>query len=115
MSIATDLWFRSLRQNKPSGAKKPQRLDEISKYAAHQTFSFMADNGPRIQTEFDDIFDGALRKVIPLASGDDQKLAEVIKVLKGEGWHPPADPNFDGTVQVFPTKVGKKRLLEEKE
>ena len=109
MSIATDLWFRSLRQNKPSGTQKPQRLDEISGRAALETFEFMADNGPRIQTEFDDIFDGALRKVIPLASGDDQKLAEVIKVLKDEGWHPPADPNFDGTVQVFPTKVVKEK------
>ena len=109
MSIATDLWFRSLRQNKPSGTQKPQRLDEISGRAALETFEFMADNGPRIQTEFDDIFDGALRKVIPLASGDDQKLAEVIKVLKGEGWHPPADPNFDGSILAFPTKVVKEK------
>ncbi len=103
MSIATDLWFRNLRQNKPSGAKKPQRLDEISEYGLEETYAFMADNGPRIQTEFDDIFDGAMRKVIPLNDSDTQKIIEVVKELKSEGWHPPYVNS--GPAVAFPTKI----------
>ena len=107
MSIATDLWFRNLRQIKPSGAKKPQRLDEISEYAAEETFSFMADNGPRIQTEFDDIFDGAMRKVIPLNDSDTGKILEIVRVLKDEGWHPPYVNH--GPAVAFPTKQVKQK------
>ena len=107
MSIATDLWFRNLRQNKPSEDKKPQRLDEISEYAVDETFSFMADNGSRIQTEFDDIFDGAMRKVISLNDSDTGKILEIVRVLKDEGWHPPYINH--GPAVAFPTKQVKQK------
>jgi hypothetical protein len=103
MSVATELWFKNLRQNKPSGARKPQRIDEISEHAMAETYAFMADNGPRIQTEFDDIFDGAMRKVIPLNDSDTQKIIEVVKELKSEGWHPPYVNS--GPAVAFPTKI----------
>jgi hypothetical protein len=108
MSIATELWFKNLRENKLSGAKKPQRLDEISEYAAKETFDYMADNGPRIQTEFDDIFDGAMRKVIPLHDSDTQKILQVVRVLKSEGWRPPYIS--DGPAVAFPTKMVKQKM-----
>tara|TARA_R110000824_G_scaffold71001_5_gene182016 strand:- start:10741 stop:14904 length:4164 start_codon:yes stop_codon:yes gene_type:complete len=114
MSIATDLWFRNLRQNKPSGARKPQRIDEISEYGLEETYTFMADNGPRIQTEFDDIFDGAMRKVIPLNDSDTQKIIEVVKELKSDGLHPPYVNS--GPAVAFPTKIVKqkrKRLADQ--
>ena len=109
MSIATELWFKNLHENKPSRAKK--KLNEVTRSGAEATFQYMADNGTRIQTEFDELFDGKMRIALPLVGTDVKNLIMIVNALKTEGWHPPYVNS--GPAVAFPTKVvaQKKRRL----
>ena len=70
MKIATSLWFKNLRANKPSAPSTRHRLDEMYEETVKIAYDYMADHGQRIQSEFDDLFDGNLRVAIPLVEGD---------------------------------------------
>jgi hypothetical protein len=61
-----------------------------------------------------DLFDGALRVVIPATSEDDENLAKIVLALRRGGWHPPGVGDADYmTNPGFPVKtvMQKKRRL----
>jgi hypothetical protein len=107
MKIATSLWFKNLRANKPSAPSPRHRLDEMYKETVQIAYDYMADHGQRIQSEFDDLFDGNLRVAIPLVEGDTKNLIEIVDVLKAEDWLPALEGSRFQTKQV---KQKKRRL-----
>jgi len=103
MDIATTTWFKNLYEF----ADKKIRLDEVSREGISKTFEFMAKMGDQIQTEFDDLFDGKMRIVVPLLESDTQKIVQIVEVLKADGWKPSGDNDAFLTKHV---KQKKERL-----
>jgi len=107
MNIATSLWFKNLRANKPSKPPERQRLDEMRTENIKTAFDYMADYGTKIQSEFDELFAGKLRVAIPLVEGDTKNLIEIVDALKAEDWLPALEGSRFETKQV---KQKKRRL-----
>ena len=107
MDIGTETWFKRLRED---AYGKPVPLNEMTEEGADKTFEFMAENGPEIQPEFDELFDGAMRVAIPLVGSDTVKILELVNIFKEEGWHPPTLRGPAGiSIQAFATKKVKEK------
>ena len=82
----------SQKKKKLTLQERKELLNEISYEAAEKIERWFEQNPEALS--FDDLFEGSLRKIIPLDSPDSKMLRHVIEMLKSEGWQIPQHPEW---------------------
>ena len=88
MDSSLSTWFKFLYEGEDLYGGKKRTINEYTEEGAEPTFNFMAQNGPKFQTEFDDLFDGKMRVAIPIGGLSVQYLKEIVNMLKAEDYKP---------------------------
>ena len=55
MDSSLSTWFKFLYEGEDLYGGKKRTINEYTEEGAEPTFNFMAQNGPKFQTEFDDL------------------------------------------------------------
>lgn len=84
-------------------------FSEITRDSAEKIYQWMRDT-QGMPYDFEELFDGAMRTYIPLASEEQVKLSKIVKALRRSGWEVPADPKYDGSIKKFAVNKVKQKL-----
>jgi len=115
MDIATGRWFKYLTEETSEQPTK-QTLDEISRKEARDLYDWMAQEGDRINPEFDELFNGSMRVAFPLGTEEERNLAQLVSALKEQGWEPGEAVPWEGGMhssKKFPIRSVKQKYRGE--
>jgi len=111
MDIATGAWFKFLQESKKTttSSKKCQSIDEISRHQATNVMDWFGDDYSKLS--FDELFDGKLRRAIPLKNPDAIKLQKIVNILTDQEWEISPDEELEEWERPhFPTRYVKQKL-----
>ena len=112
MDIATGSWLKFLQESKKttiSPKKCRQQIDEISQRRADEVMNWFGDDYSKLS--FDELFDGKLRRAIPLKNPDAIKLQKIVNILTDQEWDISPDEELEEWERPhFPTRYVKQKL-----